>query len=254
MKIAILGTGNAGCALAAKFTQQGHIISLIKTSKSLHEENFNVISQQHGIWLHDLDDSRNFVKIFKITRNIKDGLQDAEIIIILTQSIHHESVAEKIASFIPDSCKIIFTIPGNLGSLYLYKKIGNKVIYAEGESTPYDARLEKPGVVKILFKNRRNAVSFLPKSRADEGLEYISTLVDTYKFKRQNLVESALHNPNLVVHTIGVIMSASRIEMMKGEFWMKSWSSRTVLLRKAHIQVLRPQSARTSSRCALSLV
>jgi len=220
MRVAILGTGNAGCALAAKFTQQGHSISLIKTSKSLHEENFNVISQQQGIWLHDLDESQNFVKIFKITRDIKDGLRDAEIIIILTQSIHHESVAEKIATFIPDTCKIIFTIPGNLGSLYLYKRIGNKVIYAEGESTPYDARLEKPGVVKILFKNRRNAVSFLPKSRADEGLQYISTLVDTYKFKRQNLVESALHNPNLVVHTIGVIMSASRIEMMKGEFWM----------------------------------
>lgn len=29
MRIAILGTGNAGCALAAKFTQQGHIVSLI---------------------------------------------------------------------------------------------------------------------------------------------------------------------------------------------------------------------------------
>ncbi|GAA5632048.1 opine dehydrogenase [Acinetobacter calcoaceticus] len=220
MKIAILGTGNAGCALAAKYTQQGHIVSLIKTSKSLHEENFNVISQQQGIWLHDLDDSQKFIKIFKITRDIKDGLQDAEMVIILTQSIHHESVAEKISDLIPDTCKIIFTIPGNLGSLYLYKKIGSKVIYAEGESTPYDARLEKPGVVKILFKNRRNAVSFLPKSKADEGLKYISTLVDTYKFKRQNLVESALHNPNLVVHTIGVIMSASRIEMMKGEFWM----------------------------------
>lgn len=220
MKIAILGTGNAGCALAAKFTQQGHTVSLVKTSQSLNEENFTVINQQQGIWLYDLDDSKSFVNISKITRNIEDGLKDAEMILILTQSIHHESVADKIAEFIPESCNIIFTIPGNLGSLYLYKKLGNKVIYAEGESTPYDARLESPGSVRILFKNRRNAVSFLPKSKADEGLSYISTLVDTYKFKRHNLVESALHNPNLVVHTIGVIMSASRIEMMKGEFWM----------------------------------
>ena len=70
MRIAILGTGNAGCALAAKFTQQGHSISLIKTSKSLHEENFNVISQQQGIWLHDLDESQNFVKICGMLKSL----------------------------------------------------------------------------------------------------------------------------------------------------------------------------------------
>lgn len=220
MKVSILGTGNAGCALAAKFTQQGHTVNLIKTSKSLHEENFEVISQNKGLWLHDTDDSKKFITINKITRDIEEGLKDSEMIIILTQSIHHESLAEKIVNHIPDNCKIIFTIPGNLGSLYLYKYLGNKVIYAEGESTPYDARLESPGTVKILFKNKRNAVSFLPMSKSNEGMKYISTLADTYGFKRNNLIESALHNPNLVVHTIGVIMSASRIEMMKGEFWM----------------------------------
>lgn len=31
MKIAILGTGNVGCALAAKFTQKRYIVNLIKT-------------------------------------------------------------------------------------------------------------------------------------------------------------------------------------------------------------------------------
>lgn len=220
MKIAILGMGNAGCALAAKFTQQGHTVNLIKTSKSLHEENFDVISNAKGIWLNDTDNSLVFIPINKITRDIEDGLKDVVMIVILTQSLYHASLADKIVNYIPNVCKIIFTIPGNLGSLYLYNKIGNKVIYAEGESTPYDARIENPGTVKILFKNRRNAVSFLPKSKANEGLAYISNLTDTYGFIRNNLIESALHNPNLVVHTVGVIMSASRIEMMGGEFWM----------------------------------
>lgn len=220
MNISILGTGNAGCALSAKFTKGGHRVNLIKTSNSIHEENYNVISENRGIWLQDLDGTKDFVELNLITRDIEIGLKDADIVLILVQSIYHDELATKIHRFIPTTCKVIFTIPGNLGSLFLYNKLGTNYIYAEGESTPYDARIIEPGTVKILFKNRRNAVSFFPKSKSDEGLSYISQLVETYKYKRNNLVESALHNPNLIVHTIGVIMSASRIEMMKGEFWM----------------------------------
>lgn len=220
MRIAILGTGNAGCALSAKFAKDGHQVNLIKTSQSIHQENFDVIEKNQGIWLHDLDGSKEFINLNLITRDVEIGLQNIEMIIVLVQSIYHKDVMSKIDNLIPATCKIIFTIPGNLGSLYLYNELGDKYIYAEGESTPYDARIIEPGTVKILFKNRRNAVSFLPKSKSNEGLHYISKLVDTYKYKRNNLVESALHNPNLVVHTVGVIMSASRIEMMQGEFWM----------------------------------
>ena len=50
MKIAILGSGNAGCAHAFKLKENGHSINLIKTSHSLHEENFNTILKQGGIY------------------------------------------------------------------------------------------------------------------------------------------------------------------------------------------------------------
>lgn len=224
MKIGIIGSGNAGCAHAFKLTEKGHVVNLIKTSNSLHEHNFDKIVEQGGIWAIDNtnNDKESFQKINLITRDIELGLKGVELVFILTQSLHHDSVAKKIVPFIDKvSTKVLFCVPGNLGSLYFKKYLGNSdIILAEGESTPYDARIVEPGTVNILFKNVRNAVAFIPNVRKEEGMSFISQLVDTYGDYRTNIVESALHNPNLVVHTVGVIMSANRIEKMKGEFWM----------------------------------
>jgi len=224
MKIAIVGSGNAGCGHAFKLTESGHVVNLIKTSSTLHESNFEKILQQGGIF--GIDNTTNSNKSFQslnlITRDIERGLKDVELVLILTQSLQHERVAKLIVPCIDRvSTKIIFCVPGNLGSLFFRRELGSsEIIMAEGESTPFDARIVEPGVVNILFKNVRNAVAFLPNSRKEEGMKYISQLVNTYGDYRTNVIESALHNPNLVVHTVGVIMSANRIERMKGEFWM----------------------------------
>lgn len=224
MKIGIIGSGNAGCAHAFKLTENGHQVNLIKTSNSLHEHNFDKIAEQGGIWAIDNtnDDKESFQKINLITRDIELGLKGVELIMVLTQSLHHDEVAKKVVPFIDkESTKVLFCVPGNLGSLFFRKYLGEtNIILAEGESTPFDARIIEPGTVNILFKNARNAVAFLPNSKKEIGMSYISKLVDTYGDYRTNIVESALHNPNLVVHTVGVIMSANRIEKMKGEFWM----------------------------------
>lgn len=223
MKIAIIGAGNSGCAHAFKFTEAGHQVSLIKTSYSLHEKNFEKIQEQGGIWAIDNtnNNKKSFQKIHLITRNIDKGLENVDMVVILTQSLQHDKIAKLLIPKLPSTVKVIFLIPGNLGSLFFYKEMKKKnIILSEGESTPFDARIIEPGTVNILFKNVRNAVSFLPVSHKEEGMKYISQLTDTYGYYRNNIVESALHNPNLVVHTIGAIMSANRIELMKGEFWM----------------------------------
>lgn len=222
MKITILGAGNSGCAHAFKFTENGHDVTLLKTSDSLHEENYNTIKRNGGIWA--IDDTnggrKSFQSLHRITKDIQLALSDAELIVILTQSLQHSDIEKKIALYIQPCTKMILLIPGNLGSLYFKKCLDKNIILSEGESTPFDARIVEPGTVNILFKNARNALAFLPSCRKNEGLAIVSSLVDTYKYFRSNIIESSLHNPNLVVHTVGVIMSANRIEMTNGEFWM----------------------------------
>lgn len=221
MKIAVIGAGNSGCAQSVKLIQNGHQVNLIKTSHSLHDKNFEYLLRTGEIaCLDNTDGDREFsVKPNMITRDIEKGLEGVEAVMVLTQSLQHRDLAKRVAPLLKDG-QIVFLIPGNMGSTQFAKYTeGKHVIYVEGESTPYDARIIEPGKVEILFKNVRNAVSFLFKDD-EHYLSVITSLFGTHEFLRSNIIESTLHNPNMVVHTIGTIMSASRIEYSKGEFWM----------------------------------
>lgn len=220
MKVTILGAGNSGCAHAAKLVQNGHQVILAKTSASLHEDNFDFMQRIQGILMHDEVSNDSFFAHFEVSRDVVNAIQWADAILILTQSLQHRVIAEKYAQYFKKG-QVVLIIPGNLGSLWFKKYSKEGVIFAEGESTPYDARIVEPGCVHVLFRNVRNAVSILGNDVDKETvLGRVDALFGRHKYLRNNIVESAMHNPNLVVHTVGTIMSASRIEMMKGEFWM----------------------------------
>ena len=222
MKVAVIGTGNSGCAHACMLKKNGHFVTLIKSSNAVHNENFDIINKHGGITLLDTTQDNpieEFFEIDVITTDISEGISGAECILVLTQSLQHLDLAKRVGHLLKPG-QMVLIIPGNLGSLKFNKYLINKdVVLAEGESTSFDARIYSPGKVQLLFRNERNAISFLCKehecylSKADE-------LFGSYKYLRTNVVETALHNPNLIVHTIGTIMSASRIELCKGEFWM----------------------------------
>ena len=221
MKIAVIGAGNSGCAQSVKLIQNGHHVNLIKTSHSLHDENFEHLLKTGEITCLDTTDGNKEFSVIPnlITRDIEEGIRETDVVMILTQSLQHRDLAKKIGPLLKDG-QIVFLIPGNMGSTQFAKYTeGKHIIYVEGESTPYDARIIEAGKVEILFKNVRNAVSFLFKED-EKYLTKITALFGTHKFLRSNIVESTLHNPNMVVHTIGSIMSASRIEYSNGEFWM----------------------------------
>lgn len=221
MKVAVIGAGNSGCAQSIKLMQNGHQVNLIKTSHSLHDDNYEQLLKTGEIsCLDTTDNNREFsLKPNMITRDLEKGLDGAEAVMVLTQSLQHRDLAKRVGPLLKEG-QIVFIIPGNMGSTQFAKySKGQHIIYVEGESTPYDARIIAPGKVEILFKNVRNAVSFLHKED-EKYLPVVTSLFGTHKYLRTNVIETTMHNPNMIVHTVGSIMSASRIEYANGEFWM----------------------------------
>ncbi len=221
MKITIVGCGNAGLIHAAKIYEKGdNDVCILKTSQT-NSEYFDKIVTEGGYRVHDLTDRGKdfFVEPSLITRDAEAAMKFADIVLIMTTTLQHESVAKLLAPFIRDG-QIIAMCPGYMGSLIFKKYSDAQAIYCEWETTAYNGRIVDNDYVKITFYNPRNAISVLPVDKSQFVLDKFSLLFDNTHYLRKNILESALHNPNMIVHTIGMTFSASRIEYSKGEFWM----------------------------------
>ena len=221
MKILVIGCGNSGLIHAAKLIEKGYEVGLLKTSDVINEDFYALIQKENGYNVKDETNGgkRFWVKPAFITKDVKKAIQFADILLICTTTLQHEFVAKKIAPYVKDG-QLIVLIPGYMGSLIFKQLINKDVNYSEWETTAYNGRIMDSLYARITFYNPRNAVSVLPVSETNKVSETLSSLFDNTRYTRKHILESALHNPNMIVHTIGMLLSASRIEYSKGEFWM----------------------------------
>lgn len=217
MRIAILGAGNTGCLLAADYSLRGHELTLIKTSSSLHDENFEYLANGGAMTLDEFGD-RKSTHISRATRDLS-AISAAELVIICTQTSFHERVIALAAPFLTDG-QILLICPGYFSTAYVLRHCkGRDVIVAEAESAFIDGRIKEPGQCKVGFRNVRNPIGIYPQARLEYAREKLSRLGTPFVYLRST-AEAALHNPNMIVHTVGAIMSIPRIEATKGDYCM----------------------------------
>lgn len=219
MKISILGTGNVGCATACDLAYRGHEVTLIKTSKTVNNDNFSYIqSHDNQIVMHDLCGKTFSSKLKRLSYDIAD-VQDADVIMVMVQTTYHEEIIERFIPYLQDNQIVLFN-PGYLATAYMLKHGAKKdVIVVEAESSFIDCRIQELGHINVSFRNVRNPLGVYPNSRKDEAKVKLDKLGFPFEYL-SSVIETALHNPNLIVHTVGAVMSIPRIEKTNGNYYM----------------------------------
>lgn len=218
MNIAILGAGNSGCALAADYAARGHDVTLIKTSHSLHDDNFSHLCTTGGrMRIHEFGTDTDCV-IAHLSRDAAD-VRGKDAVLLCTQTGYHHDVLRRVVPFLTAG-QILLMIPGYLSTAYaLGLHPADGVIFAEAESNFIDGRICAPGEFQVGFRNVRNPIGVYPHSALPAAQAVLDRLGTPFVYLK-SVAEAALHNPNMIVHTVGAIMTIPRIEGTNGDYCM----------------------------------
>lgn len=218
--VAVLGGGNGGHAVAANLALAGYKVNFFELPQ--FADTFEKVLRTREIRIEGVSID-GVAKLNLATHDIEQAIKDAEVIFVVTPAFGHKAMAEACAPFVQDE-QIFVLMPGSGGSLefakiFKQKKVKKEVIFAESCTLPYGARLKAPGHVMVFIHALILPTGVFPAKKTEETLsklkKYYSIMIPA-----KDVLEAALNNPNPIVHPAATLLSATRIEHSKGEFYL----------------------------------
>jgi len=219
VNVAVLGSGNGGCALAFDFSQHGHQVRLFDFPEFV--TNIQAIREQRGI--HSTGDLNGFAPIHYSGHDIAEAMKDVHLVFLVGPAYSTEPLAVACAPYLK-SGQVVIVCPSSCGgSLEFVLSAGlnsgtHEVIVAETSTLPYAVRVDQPGRIKVYLRLRGGVqLAALPARQTETVIERIR---DVFPFvtPAANVLQTSLQNGNPVIHPAVTLLNAAIIEHTSGDF------------------------------------
>ena len=217
-KIAVIGAGNGGHAVAAHKTLEGFETRLFELPR--FADNVRQVLDTQRITI-EWPERTEKVAIHLVTTDIAAALKGAEIVFVVTPAFGHKTMAEVCAPHVEEGQTFIL-MPGSGGSLefaqtFMAQGVGRDTLLCESCTLPYGTRLAGPGHVLIHCEAVSLPTGIFPANRTSEAIAKLQEVYPTI-VPATNVLEAALNNPNPILHPVATLLSVTRIEYASGEF------------------------------------
>jgi len=219
MKIAVLGAGAGGTAVAFDCAIHGHEVRLFDFPQ--FSENINAIADRGEIVADG--DIEGTAGIAYAGHDIDKALQDAELIYAVGPAYSTEPFGEAVAGKLRPGQTVIVT-PGSCGGALAFKKAAGLAVeddavhVAETSTLHYAVRLIAPATIRVFLKLKAgNLLAALPNTRTREVLKLVADVYPSME-PAEGVLQTSLQNANPIIHPAVTLSNAARIEMTGGNF------------------------------------
>ncbi|NLJ83534.1 MAG: NAD(P)-binding domain-containing protein [Halanaerobiaceae bacterium] len=210
MRIAVLGAGNGGQAMAAYLALKGAQVNLYNRS----QDRCVAIRKLGGINLSGL--CKGFGRLNLVTSRVELAIRDAELIMVVTPAVAHRSLARKMAPYLRDG-QIIILNPGRTGgALEFYSELVKSncradVAIAETQTFLFASRIIGPAEVRIYGKKERVFIATFPSKRIWDFIDDIQELLPEFT-PVENVLKTSLDNIGAIFHPAPTLLNIAWIE------------------------------------------
>ena len=219
MKVAVLGSGNGGCAVAFDCTMHGHHVSLFDFEE--FPENIKSIQKNGGIFAEG--ELEGFASIADAGHDIEKALDGAQVIFAVGPAYSTRPFAKACKPYLEEGQTVIVCPSSCGGSIEFKNSAGlsirdEEVIVAETSTLPYAVRTLQPGKVRVFLKLK--AGLFLAAVPAKNTAQVLDDIQDVYPAMAaaKSVLQTSLQNGNPVIHPAVTLMNVALIERTGGDF------------------------------------
>ena len=224
-KIAVLGAGNGGTAIAAYLTSVGAEVNLYDPFPQYLEG-----IQKSGYIELTINGETTKQALNSVTSDVAIAVKDAPLILVVTPAFTHRIIAENCAPYLEDS-QIIVLNPGRTGGVLEFlatvRSMGCKkdITVAETQTLIYACRKTGDYSVEVFGVKKEVALAALPANRIQLVLDALHPYYPQFQ-PAKNCFETSLANIGAVVHPVPILLNIGHIEC-KTEAYTHYWAGVT---------------------------
>lgn len=216
MRIAVIGAGNGGQAIAGYAALKGYEVSLFDRNEAKVKE----LQLKGSIELRGQIKGLGYISRF--TTNIGEAVTDADLVMVTTVANAHAEVARAMAPYIKCD-QIIILNPGRTCGALVFKQAlneagcKNRYYLGEAQTLVYACRIIENGVVNVIGVKDDVLLAALPSSDTEHIVEKINPLFPCF-IKTDNVLRTGLENIGAIFHPCVCLFNAATIER-QNEFY-----------------------------------
>ena len=219
MKVAVLGAGGGGLAVAYEWAARGHQVSLY--AQDAHDHHLAPVRERGGIQAEGL--LEGFVPLHAVTTDIAEALDGVELVFVVGPAYATEPFGADTRGHLRPGMTVVVCPSSCVGSLAFKHAAGldlgdESVLVGETSTLPYAARASMHASVQIFHRFDTGLSAAAAPRAGTPRLVEVLRQVYPHTEEASGIFQTTLQNGNPVIHPAVTLLNAALIERTGGDF------------------------------------